>query len=140
MTFKTGESGNPNGRPKGAFSRRVQLSKLLEPHAEELINKAVEMAKSGEPNALRLCLERLIPRVKDETIFFELPQGNLVKTETLLHFGARVIEAVAEGTLTPDQGQKLTTIIEAQRKTIELACLEARVIEHTLKNRRINHD
>lgn len=38
MTFLIGQSGNPNGRPKGALSRRVQLTKLLEPHAEQLIN------------------------------------------------------------------------------------------------------
>ena len=73
MTFKNGESGNPNGRPKGAISKRTQLSKLLEPHAEELINKVVELAKAGDINALRLCFERLIPKPKEEAIEVDLP-------------------------------------------------------------------
>ena len=47
MTFKTGKSGNPKGRPKGALSKRVQLAKLLEPHAEELVAKMIELAQRG---------------------------------------------------------------------------------------------
>jgi hypothetical protein len=46
-------------RHKSTLSKKTQLSKLLEPHAEELVNKAVELAKQGEPIALRLCLDKL---------------------------------------------------------------------------------
>lgn len=62
MAFQQGQSGNPNGRPAGSKNRRSQLAKLLEPYAEELIAKAVELARAGDVNALRLCIERLIPK------------------------------------------------------------------------------
>ena len=65
--FVTGQSGNPSGKKVGTLNKRTQLSKLLEPHAEALINKAVELALAGDGNALRLCIERLIPKAKDDT-------------------------------------------------------------------------
>jgi hypothetical protein len=137
MKFKSGESGNPTGRPKGAVSKRLQLSRLLEPHAEELISKVVELAKGGDINALRLCIERLLPKPKDETIEFELPEGDLKHPETLLDLGAVVIAAVSEGELTPEQGNKITALIETQRKTIETCDLESRLKEiETVLNQR----
>ena len=62
--FAQGHSGNPLGRKKGMLNKRTQLAKLLEPHAESLIQKAVELALDGDSNALRLCIERLIPKAQ----------------------------------------------------------------------------
>jgi len=62
--FKKGESGNPAGRPKGTKDRRTELRGLLEPHAEELVAKAVELALAGDVTALRICMDRLIPIAK----------------------------------------------------------------------------
>ncbi len=64
MRFKKGQSGNPNGRPLGCLNKRTQLAALLEPHAEALISKAVELALGGDTNALRLCIERLLPKAQ----------------------------------------------------------------------------
>lgn len=66
MTFKKGISGNIQGRPKGIVDKRIELRSLLVPHAEALVNKAVELALAGDSNALRLCIDRLIPKAKDE--------------------------------------------------------------------------
>jgi len=49
MTFKTGQSGNPVGRPKGIIDKRAQLRSLIQPHAEDLVNKLVEQAKLVSP-------------------------------------------------------------------------------------------
>jgi len=65
MQFKPGQSGNPRGRSKGSVNKNTKLAKLLDPHAEALVNKAVELALSGYSNALRLCIERLIPKARD---------------------------------------------------------------------------
>ncbi len=70
--FVPGQSGNPRGKPKGALNKRTRLAKLLEPHAEALVNKAVELALNGDSQALRLCMERLIPKVNGDAMV-ELP-------------------------------------------------------------------
>ena len=129
MTFKRGKSGNPQGRPKGIISRRGQLSKLLEPHAEALINKAVELAKAGDINALRLCLERLIPKPREESINLEIPEEEVNSPAKLLVLSVRVINAVTAGEITPEQAQKIFSVINIQREVIALATLEDRVIE-----------
>ncbi len=64
MQFKPGKSGNPSGRPKGSRNTQTQLLKLLEPYAEKLINKMVEEALDGNAAALRLCIERLLPKAQ----------------------------------------------------------------------------
>ena len=90
MTFQAGQSGNPNGRPKGIIDKRAELRGLLEPHAKDLIKKVIEFAKQGDPTAMRLCIERLLPRVK-----------------------------VAVGDLSLDEARKFTDFIDHQRHVIE---------------------
>jgi len=71
--FKAGVSGNPKGKKIGTLNRRTQLAKLFEPHAEALVNKAVELAIGGDAVALRLCIERLIPRAVEKPVTVMLP-------------------------------------------------------------------
>jgi hypothetical protein len=129
MTFKKGVSGNPDGKAKGTLSKRSQLGKLLEPHGEQLINKAVELAKAGDIHALRLCLERLLPRVREESISLEVPAEAVNNAASLLAFSTRIIHATTTGEITPEQANKLFSVINVQREVIALAHLEDRVLE-----------
>src|SRR5947207_3226995 len=105
-TFKPGQSGNPEGRPKGIADKRVALRALLQPHAEELVTKVVQMAKDGDIAAVRLCLERCMPPLKATDDRIELdglgddPAAN----------AACVVKAIGAGELTPNQG---ATILQA---------------------------
>src|SRR5690348_7825980 len=100
MPFKPGTSGNPDGKKPGTLNRRTQLAKLLEPHAEELIEKLVTQAKQGEPMALKLCIERLLPRIKpDESIIFDLPNGELTDSDNVTQTAEEIVKAVASGQL-----------------------------------------
>ena len=94
--FKTGQSGNPGGRPKGALNKATLATQaLLDGEAEALTRKAVELAKDGNPMALRLCLERLLPPRKDRPISFTLPK--IEGAEDLLQALNAILEAVARG-------------------------------------------
>src|SRR5687768_6523834 len=54
--------GNP-GRPKGCRNRATLAAlALLEGEAEALARKAVELALAGDTVALRLVLDRLLPK------------------------------------------------------------------------------
>ena len=56
--FEKGRSGNPAGRPRGNRNRSTLAAQLLlQGEAEALTRKAVELALSGDPTALRLCIE-----------------------------------------------------------------------------------
>lgn len=136
--FTPGQSGNPAGKARGTINKRTQLAKLLEPHAADLINKAVELAKNGDVNALRLCIERLIPKATNETISISLPDADFTKAPALLALGAKIIRAITAQELTPEQGKTLAGVIEAQRKTIETGELANRIeeIEYTLNLRK----
>lgn len=82
--FQPGASGNPKGKKIGTLNKRTQLSKLIEPYAEELVNKAVELALSGDTMALRLCIERLIPKATDKSVTFVMPDLTSVPHDKIL--------------------------------------------------------
>ena len=124
--FKTGQSGNPGGRPKGALNKATLATQaLLDGEAEALTRKAVELAKDGNPMALRLCLERLLPPRRDRPISFTLPK--IKGAEDLLQALNAILEAVAGGEITPAEGQTLTAMLDAYRKGLETTDLEARI-------------
>ena len=124
--FKAGHSGNPRGRPKGALNKATLATQaLLDGESEALTRKAVELAKGGHPMALRLCLDRLLPPRKDRPINFTLPK--ITGAEDLAKALGAILAAVAQGEITPGEGQTLTAILDAYRKGLETTDLEARI-------------
>lgn len=122
MTFQPGQSGNLNGRPKGIIDKRAELRGLLEPHAKDIIEKLVSLAKVGDPTALRLCIERLLPRIKpDDGINFPLPEGAIDTGENMLQIANNLTTAVTLGHMTLDEAEKLNEFLRRQRYLIEAA-------------------
>ncbi len=124
MKFKKGNSGNPAGKPKGAKDKRTELRALFQPHAKDLIDKAVTLALKGDPAALRLCLERLVSPIKASTEPFK---ADVLLTGTLSERGERLIQAMASGEIGPDEGAALIGALQAQCRIVELSDLEARL-------------
>lgn len=75
--------------------------------------------------ALRLCLERLLPPRKERPIIFRLPKVEGIDDIPLAL--AAILEAVAQGEVTPGEGESLTAILEAYRKGMKLTEIEARL-------------
>lgn len=125
MSFVKGESGNPAGRPKGASDRRRELRKLLEAQAEPLINKVVEAALQGDMQAMRLCIDRLIPKLSEDLVTLDF--DGMDTARQLLEAGDQVCRAVLSGELTPTGGQALSRVLDNQRKLLELAEFEKRL-------------
>jgi hypothetical protein len=137
MAFKKGKSGNPGGKPKGALNQTTMAAQeLLDGEAQALTRKAVELAQDGNVMALRLCLERLVPPRKERPINLQLPQvagvGDIPKA-----LGA-ILEAVAGGEITPQEGKSVTDMLGAYCKAAELVNHEARLeaLESVLKLRK----
>ena len=124
--FPKGKSGNPRGKPKGSRHKAtLAIESLLEGQAEALSQKAIDLALDGDTVALRLCLDRIAPARKDAPVVIDLPDINTA--DGTLKAGSAIVAAVASGDISPDEGQKLMSLIEIQRRQIETADLEARL-------------
>jgi len=98
------------------------LRGLLEPHADAIIEKLIERATAGDPTALRLCVERIIPRAKpDQCTAFELPEGRIDSDDNMMQIANSVTEAVASGRITIDEAEKFTEFLKHQRWLIDQA-------------------
>ncbi|MBI2786149.1 MAG: hypothetical protein HYX60_07555 [Legionella longbeachae] len=121
MKFQLGTSGNPSGRPKGAVNKQTHYSNLLESHAEQLINKVVELALDGDSIALRLCIERLLPKAKqkgielDQTIINQQGVGSHNEVISL------ILNEVLAGNIIPDEGKKIISLIEDHQLRIQFS-------------------
>jgi hypothetical protein len=119
------KKGNP-GRPKGARHKvTCAVEALLEGEAEALTRKAIEKALDGDTVALRLCLERIAPPRKDPHVQFDMPP--MESAEDAVKAAGAILEAVANGNLTPSEGAVVARLVETYRRTLETENLERRV-------------
>jgi len=123
MKFKPGQSGNPAGKQKGTKDKRTALRELLQPHAADLVKKAVDLALAGDTTALRICVDRIIPAVKAK----DAPISLSGLAGTLADQGRTVLDALAAGELTPDEANAVMGVISAQARIIEVDELEKRI-------------
>ncbi len=126
--------GNEHGKRRLSGSRNkatirnkaiIKLQSLLECEAEAITRKAVEMALQGDRVALRICMERLIPLVKDRRVNLDLPEAKTA--EDVNEAVSAVLGALARQEITPSEAQAVVSMLEVQRKAIETVDLEARV-------------
>ncbi|MFT3986301.1 DUF5681 domain-containing protein [Aestuariivirga sp.] len=124
--FQPGQSGNPAGRPSGSRNKAtLAAEKLLDGETEALTRKAVEMALEGDGQALRLCLERILPPRKSRPIRLDI--GNISGVESLVAASAKVLEALGSGDITPDEARDVSAVIENVGAAIERRELEQRI-------------
>jgi uncharacterized protein DUF5681 len=126
MTFKPGQSGNPNGRPKGARNKATIVAEtLLDGEADTLTRTAIDLAKGGDTTALRLCIERILPARKDRPVSFDMPRIETVADS--VRAAAAIASAVAEGDLTPSEAGELSKVVDGYTRAVETADLAARL-------------
>ena len=121
-------SGNKLGRGRSEGSRNtasLAMDALLDGEAETLTRKAIDLALAGDTVALRLCMERICPPRRDRPIKIKMPRMDT--PQDVLRAIATVVGAVGRGAITPSEGQALASLIETQRKAIELVQIEQRL-------------
>lgn len=123
--FQKGQSGNPAGRPKGIKDKRSRFGQMLEPHAPQLIRKAIAMAMNGNEAMLRLCIERLIPKPRMQDIPVELP--GLTHTENLSQRGEVILKGLGRGAISAEQALKLLQGLGSLARIVEIDELEKRL-------------
>ena len=125
--FEPGRSGNPNGRPKGARNQATILAEaLIDGEAETITRKLIDKALEGDPTALRLCLDRLLPPRRVRSVALELPDKIETSADALRASGA-VLKACAAGELSASEAAEFINLISSHVRIIDSAELEARV-------------
>ena len=128
MQFEKGQSGNPAGRRPGSKNKATLMTQaLFEGEAEVLFRTAVSRALEGDSMALRLCLERIAPRLRprEDAIAFELPQINAVAD--LLPALSAIVAGVAAGDLTAEQAGHLTQLVHRWTEAVQVVDFDARL-------------
>ena len=122
-----GKFSNENaGRPKGSRNKAtIAIESLLDGQAEALTQTAISKALDGDSIALRLCMDRIAPPMKDKPVLFPLPRMQDV-TDASQAAGS-VLSAVSDGTITPIEGTRVMGLIDSYRRTLELTEIEQRL-------------
>ncbi|MHC2019958.1 DUF5681 domain-containing protein [Methylobacterium sp. CM6247] len=124
--FQPGQSSNPAGRPKGSRSKStLALEAILEGDAESIVRKAIELVTDGDTQALRMCLDRLMPARKDCPVQFDLPV--IETTADLPKATHALLQAVAASELTPSEAADISKSVDAHVRAIEATDLHERL-------------
>ena len=95
-------SDRNKGRPKGSRNKAtIAIESLLEGQAEALTQTAISKALDGDSIALRLCMDRIAPPIKDKPVVFPLAQMRDAMDAS--QAAGSVLSAVSDGTLTFNQ-------------------------------------
>ena len=82
--YTKGQSGNPAGRPVGSKNKCTQFRELLEEDLLALVSVLRDKALEGDMNAMRLLLERLIPKVQVADINLQAEYQPITKIEHVI--------------------------------------------------------
>jgi hypothetical protein len=128
MTFKPGQSGNPAGKPPGARNRTTRaVEELLDGEADTLTRKAIELAKAGDMQALRLCLDRIAPARKDRYVPIDLPA--LDSAADAVKASAVIMAALSAGDLSPSEASELSKLVGNYVTALTAADFEKRLAQ-----------
>jgi hypothetical protein len=118
MPFETDQSDIPAGRAAGA------AEELFDAHAENIVRQLIDLALRGDPTALRLCLDRISPPLRERPPEFALPP---IETPADAVAGiAAVVAGIADGSLTAAEGLQLARMLRIMVETLVLAGQEER--------------
>jgi hypothetical protein len=124
-TFQKGHKGGP-GRKKGSRNNAsIMLDKIMADEGEAVVKAVLKQAKGGDMPAAKLILDRIAPPRKGARIQIELPE--MEAPDDISKASAAVLEAVAAGDISPDEGQAVASIVEARRRALETNEIERRL-------------
>ena len=108
---KTGRfvKGNP-GRPRGSKNKITStIENMMNGEAEEITRQCIDLAKKGDPTALKIVMDRIAPIRKGRSLTGIKKYEDESSTDAILR-------AVLEGEITPQEGKDVVSLIEGAAK------------------------
>ncbi|MDR3386217.1 MAG: DUF5681 domain-containing protein [Rudaea sp.] len=121
--WQKGQSGNPEGRPKGIPNPQARLRGMID--AEAIVARLQDAALAGDVQAARTLLERALPVYRSSAAPVDMPE--LAGALALADKAHAVLAAVSDGRLPPDLGASLVAAIGCVSKIEEVDELLRRV-------------
>lgn len=133
--FQPGQSGNPNGRPKGIIDKRAQLRSAFESESKNIMAVVIKAAKDGDLQACKMILDRIIPTLKPHTAPITINQPLPDNVSSIAH---TFIEEASKGDMPPDTAALLVSAVGTLARVIEVDELKARIesLELSLQDRK----
>ena len=115
--FQKGRSGNPAGRRIESRNKTtLAAAALLAGESEALTRKAVELALVGDPMAMKLCIERILPPCRERPVKFTLPPiENAADISAAMN---AVTSALARGIITPGEAERIANVVDTFARAI----------------------
>jgi hypothetical protein len=124
--FQPGQSGNPAGRPAGARNKTTLMAEsIIGEHLAEVVTAACERAKEGSDRAQALIISRAMAPARRRPVTIDLPETATLADILAAH--REVTRLFAAGELTDEEAKTASGLLEAHRRTIEVAELAARL-------------
>lgn len=99
------------------------LDRIASSEAQEVLRSIIQQAKAGDVEAAKILLSRIWPPRRGRPLPFELPDG-----ASISEISATVLNAVAAGTLSPEEGQAVAAVVETHRRALELDDIQKRLL------------
>lgn len=95
------------GRPKGSRNKvTLAIENMMEGEAEAITRSCIDLAKRGDPTAMKIAMDRLYPTRKGRPI----PKLEKRNGETSIE---ALLRAVLEGEIAPEEGKEVVGLIES---------------------------
>lgn len=95
------------GRPKGSRNKvTIACEELLEGEGEAITRSCIDLAKRGDPTAMKIAMDRLYPTRKGRPI----PKLEKRNGETSIE---ALLRAVLDGEIAPEEGKEVVGLIES---------------------------
>ena len=116
--FPKGQSGNLSGQPAGSRNNTALLVEaLMDGESEAVSRGAIAKALDGDILAIRLILDRIAPARKDLSVTFTMPA--MKGPEDAVTAMNAILQAVAEGEVTPSEASELAKLVDTFVKVLE---------------------
>ena len=123
--FRPGQSGNPDGRPKGSRNKTTLMLEKLGDDIDELLAATKRKALKGDMQAMQILLDRALPVRRPTLPTISVP--GLQEAMTLTEKGQAVLNAIGNSEIPPDVGASLLNALGNVSRLVEVDELLKRV-------------